>query len=164
MELAPVHDPEYNRELIVKELLLLERHLNIPEEWCMEDCIPNHLLRAEALAEEAIRLGGGGEFQQYAQEVRRLRKALLGSKDHGHSHSPEGVEVGEKVWVEHITPKEACDPRSFRTVKPNPEHILTVCCPAGQYDEASGKCRVGVVGHKLEHLHPKEGGCQTCGG
>ncbi|MDH5689167.1 MAG: hypothetical protein OEZ48_15065, partial [Candidatus Bathyarchaeota archaeon] len=68
---------------------------------------------------------------------------------------PIRVEHGKKVWVEVFHEKEECAPSSYRVIKPNPEHILTICCPKGQYGEAEGRCLVGTMAQKLEHLHPE---------
>lgn len=53
--LLPVLRPSFNAREICKELALLERHLNEPQQRC-KDCINKHFLTIEALAEEAISL------------------------------------------------------------------------------------------------------------
>lgn len=101
--LAPIHNPVFNERLIVKQMLLLEEHLNQPNMHCF-DCIRKHFLMIEALAEEAIQLDGKQEkagkyvdltawimdlgsrwnkvrhthaFQTFAQEIRTKRKAMM---------------------------------------------------------------------------------------
>jgi len=78
------------------------------------------------------------------------------------------VEYGEHVWVERdvaIT-EEECHPESFRVIKPNPEHIITICCPLDHWDEQNQRCLVGTRAYKIEHLHPPEesGSCPICQG
>jgi len=54
-------------------------------------------------------------------------------------------------------PREKCDPRSFRTetfVKPGdelPEHKvrLLFCCPVGEYDPRTGRCKTAMKIHSL---------------
>jgi hypothetical protein len=53
-----IMDPLFNIRNMIKEMILLEDHLNIPAQYC-PDCIVKHLLKCEALAEEAISLDGG---------------------------------------------------------------------------------------------------------
>ena len=43
---------------MIKEMVLLEDHLNLPNQNC-SDCINKHLIKCEALAEEAVSLDGG---------------------------------------------------------------------------------------------------------
>lgn len=172
-----VHDPAYNREAAAKELLLLEGHLTNPGAYCPE-CAEKHLVTAEAYAEEGVRLGDES-LAGYAQQIRAIRKTLLGHKEHsdqGHDGSldvpelgesdpkPIRVERGEKVWVEVFHESETCHPGSFRTLVPNPEHRLTICCPRGQYSEAEARCLVGTMAQRLEHLHPEGSSCPVCGG
>lgn len=54
-EQLDLDDPMHNVREIVKQLILLEDHLNCADKRCM-DCIKKHLLAAEALAEEAVSL------------------------------------------------------------------------------------------------------------
>lgn len=58
-QLQPLQDPLWNVREICKELTLLEGHLNNEDQRC-DDCISKHLLRCEALAEEAISLDSEG--------------------------------------------------------------------------------------------------------
>ena len=55
VNLYPVHNPGFNLREIVKQMLLLEDHLNRKRMHCY-DCIRKHILTIEALAEEAIQL------------------------------------------------------------------------------------------------------------
>lgn len=55
VELLPVMDPLFNIREIVKQLTLLEDHLNHAEKRC-PDCVTKHFLTVEALAEECISL------------------------------------------------------------------------------------------------------------
>lgn len=52
----PVSDPRYNVREVCKEMILLERHLTLPNQDC-QDCIRKHFLTIEALLEEALTLG-----------------------------------------------------------------------------------------------------------
>jgi hypothetical protein len=51
-------DPLFNIREMIKEMVLLEDHLNLPNQNC-SDCINKHLIKCEALAEEAVSLDGG---------------------------------------------------------------------------------------------------------
>lgn len=53
--IQPVLDPAYNAREIIKELALLEDHLNAADRRC-RDCCSKHFLKIEALAEEAVSL------------------------------------------------------------------------------------------------------------
>jgi len=70
-------------------------------------------------------------------------------------------ERGEHVYVDVFHEKSECYPKTFRTIKPNPQHILTVCCPQAP---VAGRCPVGMMAQKLEHLHPEgeKGSCPVC--
>jgi len=93
-----IMDPLFNIREMVKQMVLLEDHLNIPAQFC-PDCIGKHMLKIEALADEAVSLDGGeNEFililpkvtQEWnrawlsgiektivAQEIRKVRKKLM---------------------------------------------------------------------------------------
>ena len=96
-----IRDPALDLRDAVKELLLLEDHLAFPDRRC-PDCIRKHLLKVEALAEEAVQLDVRNEWahiagtlaqaarkistvyekrlappQAIAQAVRDLRKSLV---------------------------------------------------------------------------------------
>lgn len=70
-----------------------------------------------------------------------------------------------------ISPKEQFDPKSFRTISPNPCRRIVIGCPKGQYDPAGyyvfpqtgrrvrGKCRVGTRAQKIMRSLKK--GCPT---
>jgi len=53
--MQPIMDPLFNIREMCKEFTLLEDHLNRPDMQC-HDCINKHLMKCEALAEEAISL------------------------------------------------------------------------------------------------------------
>lgn len=74
--LLPLLDPSFNVREIVKQLLLLEDHLFQARKRC-PDCIWKHLLTAEALAEEAVSLGGQDIFLQVLPDrIREIGRAL----------------------------------------------------------------------------------------
>ncbi|NVM23525.1 MAG: hypothetical protein HWN68_17300 [Desulfobacterales bacterium] len=80
-----------------------------------------------------------------------------------HLSEPIRRERGKEVYVDVYHEKEECHPSSFRVIKPNPEHLLTICCPHGQYDPVAGRCLTGTMAQKIEHLHPEgEGSCPVC--
>jgi len=168
--MVDVHNPEYNREQVAKELLLLEAHANKPDAWCPE-CVNKHFLTAEAFAEEGAQLGDE-TMKPLAQKLRDLRKEVLGTSEHSHSDSegeepdpePIRVERGKDVWVEVFHESEECHKGSFRTTIPNPEHRLTICCPKGQFDEEAQRCLAGTMAQRLEHLHPEGETCLACQG
>ena len=78
--LLDVFDPRHNMREMAKELLLLEDHVAQPAKHC-PDCIRKHLLRSEALAEEAVQLDVDGEYQEYLLplpgQIRNLQRAFL---------------------------------------------------------------------------------------
>ena len=78
--LLDVFDPRHNMREMAKEMLLLEDHMAQPAKFC-PDCIRKHLLRTEALAEEAVQLDVEGEHQEYLLplpgQVRNLQRAFL---------------------------------------------------------------------------------------
>ena len=55
LAMQPIMDPLFNMREMCKEFTLLEDHLNQPDMQC-HDCINKHLMKCEALAEEAISL------------------------------------------------------------------------------------------------------------
>lgn len=67
-ELLPIMDPLFNVREMVKQLTLLEDHLNQPEKRC-QDCITKHFLTIEALAEECISLGPDESVAATAESV-----------------------------------------------------------------------------------------------
>jgi len=99
----------------------------------------------------------------------RLEKKALAIVEAGEKLAPKPqVEFGEHVWVERnvAIEEEECHPESFRVIKPNPEHIITICCPLEHWDEQNKRCLVGTRAYKIEHLHPPEesGSCPICEG
>lgn len=78
--LLDVFDPRHNMREMAKEMLLLEDHIAQPAKYC-PDCIRKHLLRTEALAEEAVQLDVDGVHQDYLLpmpgQIRNLQRAFL---------------------------------------------------------------------------------------
>jgi len=58
--------------------------------------------------------------------------------------------VGERFIHETLMPETACEPSSFRTVIRD-QHRIIVCCPKGEWDPRTQRCRVGMVAQKIEH-------------
>lgn len=56
-----IHYPRHNIREIIKQILLIEGHLNQKNRFC-EDCLRKHMMSAESLAEEAISLDVNREF------------------------------------------------------------------------------------------------------
>ncbi|AUF82696.1 hypothetical protein TetV_614 [Tetraselmis virus 1] len=56
-ELDPVTSPSYNMVQSVKQMILLEEHLNVPKKRC-NDCITKHFLHIIGLLEEAVSMAG----------------------------------------------------------------------------------------------------------
>lgn len=52
-----LHHCAHNGRAIIEELLLIERHLTVPGEWC-KACLKKHLLTVAALGNEGARLSG----------------------------------------------------------------------------------------------------------
>jgi len=147
---------------------------------CFE-CIEKHGRDMEHHLEDLVRVSKSPEerlrYEEWIDRVREIRRyAHQNAKDISIDNPVLGrppfdtgevkplAEVGKKVWVERPFPKEECDPRSFRVIKPNPEHIVTLCCAKGHWDEMAGRCAVSQEVEKIEHLHPKgEGSCPVCG-
>lgn len=96
--MQPIMDPLFNMREMCKEFTLLEDHLNQPDMQC-KDCINKHLMKCEALAEEALSLDsqnqypfisgipnmirgwhkyvlGGGSLEELASAIRPVRKEL----------------------------------------------------------------------------------------
>jgi hypothetical protein len=82
--LLDVFDPRHNLREMAKELILLEDHLAQPAKHC-PDCIRKHLLKAEALAEEAVQLDEDGSQQERLRplpgQIRNLQRAFLADTD-----------------------------------------------------------------------------------
>jgi len=158
-------DMEHHLEDIVRESRGVMRMKY--EEWI--DQIREMRRQAHQMAKG---IDTGADWERLGETMRRIKEA--GRKI---APSPEGefgeplhkpkVEVGEHVWVERdvaIT-EEECDPKSFRVIKPNPQHIITICCPLNHFDEKAGRCLVGTRAYKIEHLHPPgQGSCPVCQG
>jgi hypothetical protein len=82
--LLDVFDPRHNLREMAKELILLEDHLAQPAKHC-PDCIRKHLLKAEALAEEAVQLDEDGSQQERLRplpgQIRNIQRAFLADTD-----------------------------------------------------------------------------------
>lgn len=80
MGLLPIMSPLYNLREIMKQMALLEDHLNHPRKRC-PDCIRKHFLTIEALFEEAVSLDNEFEYSEIldgkAQEIRDLEEEWL---------------------------------------------------------------------------------------
>ena len=93
-----IMDPLFNIREMIKQMVLLEDHLNIHTQYC-PDCIGKHMLKIEALADEAVSLDGGEsdfilalpkmtqewnkawlsgtDVKRVAQIIRKARKKLM---------------------------------------------------------------------------------------
>jgi len=74
-----ITDPRFNLREIVKEMLLLEKHLCHEEMRC-PDCICKHLMTIEAWAEEAVQLDTTGRYLWIgvvAEGSRKLQDAYV---------------------------------------------------------------------------------------
>ena len=69
----PVHDPRHNLRELVKECILLERHLFDPTKYC-KDCIRKHFLTIEAFA--GPELGSLDIEQKYLDIISRLSNSV----------------------------------------------------------------------------------------
>lgn len=83
--LLPLRDSAFALRECVKHLCLLEDHLVHEDRRCA-DCIGKHCLTAEAFADEAVQLAGGGDAAaQAAQEIRalwaNLRRGAIGANE-----------------------------------------------------------------------------------
>lgn len=82
--LLDVFDPRHNLREMAKELVLLEDHLAQPAKHC-PDCIRKHLLKTEALAEEAVQLDTNGSMQDrlvpLPGQIRNIQRAFLSNTD-----------------------------------------------------------------------------------
>jgi len=88
----PVSDPLFNVREITKELCLLEDHLLHPAKRC-PDCIRKHLLRCEALAEEAISLDAA---RKHGALLAPLPDAMRGMCRRWRHHAPP-AELAQEV-------------------------------------------------------------------
>lgn len=74
--LLPVNTPAHNLREIVKEMVLLEDHLFHPEKRC-GSCIIKHLLKIEALFEEAVSMDEERTFAEITDGAADSIRALL---------------------------------------------------------------------------------------
>jgi len=147
------------------------------------ECVEKHARDMEHHLEDIVRSMKGDKqrvkFEDWIDFVRDIRRyAHTQAKDiatdedteesSGNPAEPIEIIRGEKTWTEVFRRPEECSPPSFRALKPNPEHILTVCCPTGKWDETlphGRQCTVGMTIQSLQHLHPEgEGSCPVCSG
>jgi len=145
------------------------------------ECIEKHARDTEHHLEDAIRASNSDEerlkYERWIDEVREIRryahsqaKDIATDEGDNPGDPAEPIEVirGEKTWTEVFRPIEECHPGSIRAKKPNPEHLITFCCPLDKWDETlppGQQCTVGMTLHSLQHLHPEgEGSCPACSG
>lgn len=114
--LLDVFDPRHNLREMAKELLLLEDHLAQPAKHC-PDCIRKHLLKTEALAEEAVQLDKDGSMRDrlvpLPGQIRNLQRAFLADADRNALQQ----EVRE---LRKVLSKESFDALAFKTSSPAP--------------------------------------------
>jgi len=153
-------------------------------EYCL-DCIYKHATALQDHLSDAVAMGLDGEAPKRLELVREIRKWAMekmrknpetcvgceGILAPGENPNPELAAL-ERVCVwrkELVKPKEAFDPRSFRTLCPEcpgarcaecpPELAcasrLIIGCPLGQWDEVRGLCRVATEAHVIYHGAPK---------
>jgi hypothetical protein len=84
----PVNSALHNLREIVKEFTLLEDHLFHPEKQC-GSCIQKHLLKVEALFEEAVSMDETGEFATYTTGAADSIRALWAAANSGKMTSDE---------------------------------------------------------------------------
>lgn len=87
--LLPIMNPLFNLREIVKQMALLEDHLNNPRKRCA-DCIRKHFLTIEAFFEEAVSLDKKFQYLEIldgkADLIRDLQGCWLDLKDTDQSH------------------------------------------------------------------------------
>lgn len=71
-----LNSAEFNLREIVKNMILLEDHLNDKEKFCV-DCIRKHLLTIEAYAEEAMNLEPSGRFVNECERVSSFAREII---------------------------------------------------------------------------------------
>jgi len=140
------------------------------------ECIEKHARDTEHHLEDVIRVSTSPEerlkYEEWIDRVREIRrfahkmaKDIITEKEEeksGNPKKPIRIERGEQIWTEIFHESYECHPATFRVIKPNPEHILTVCCPQAP-DPRTGLCPVSMIAQKLEHLHPEgQGSCPVC--
>ena len=80
--MMPVNETAHNLREILKEMVLLEDHLFHPEKRC-GSCIIKHLLKIEALFEEAVSMDEEGTYAEItdgaADSIRALIKGINAS-------------------------------------------------------------------------------------
>lgn len=52
------------------------------------------------------------------------------------------IDVTKNLCRERQFDPKRCDPKSFRTKKPNKRTLLTFCCPKGKF--VKGRCKVPI--------------------
>lgn len=131
--LLDVFDPKHNLREMSKELLLLEDHLAQPAKHC-PDCIRKHLLKTEALAEEAVQLDEDGTQQArlgpLPGQVRNLSRDFLAGTDR--NALQQQVRQLRKSLA-----KESFGALSFRPSAPSTHRTPVVFALARGKDEAT---------------------------
>lgn len=99
-KLCPVMDPDFNREKICKEMLLLEDHLMKPCERC-RDCIRKHLLKIDGLADEMGSLDATGQYTELASALAKAARnwlAEIEKLDFDHASATRSLQaIGQRV-------------------------------------------------------------------
>ena len=86
--LLPIMNPIFNLREIVKQIVLLEEHLNIGASKACFDCIQKHFLAIEAYAEEMLALSNTNklESQNLPAEIRQLQRDWYKEKKSNKTH------------------------------------------------------------------------------
>ena len=102
-------DPLFNVREILKQMVLVEDHLNHPYKTC-PDCIRKHLLTIEALAEEASSLDSpNGVFTDASEGLAESARQWL--EGFQYKVAPAAIADQIRKLRKTLTPL-ACDPRS----------------------------------------------------
>ena len=98
--MQPLMDPLFNMREMCKEFTLLEDHLNQPDKRC-PDCINKHLMKCEALAEEAISLDKEGKYPFLAKIPNVIRGWHAAALDRD---NPEALAAPIRMFRKKLTP------------------------------------------------------------
>jgi hypothetical protein len=103
-KMQPIMDPLFNVREICKEFTLLEDHLNQPEKRC-HDCINKHLLKVEALAEEAISLDQVKSFKfllDIPQIIRGWHNLILSNDPRSYEQVSSKIRILRKILMPYV--------------------------------------------------------------
>lgn len=104
-------DAVFNLREIVKQMILLEDHLNHRHKFCA-DCIRKHLLTIEAFAEEAVTLDDPyGDIRSLASAI--VEKAKLWMEAFCDEVDPPAI-ASEVRQVRKLLVPLCCDPRGAK--------------------------------------------------